>query len=63
MRSDSLNRAGEKCCAVLADIVVIACSVETAAAMHQVESLRREHTIPLRSGTMHHDQIDSSHVN
>ncbi len=60
---DAFDRAGKMHRSVFADVVVIACSVETTAAVHQVQSLRRKRTIPLRGGTMHHDQIDNSHVN
>ena len=61
--TDAFDRAGKMHRSVFADVVVIACSVETTAAVHQVQSLRRKRTIPLRGGTMHHDQIDNSHVN
>ena len=63
MCTDAFDRAGKMHRSVFADVVVIACSVETTVAVHQVQSLRRKRTIPLRGGTMHHDQIDNSHVN
>ncbi len=62
MRSDSLNRAGEKCCAVLADIVVIACSVETTAAVHRVQIKGCQFLVFTGGGTVNHDQTDLSHA-
>ena len=61
VRPDTFERAGEVLRSVLADVVVVACSVESATPVHHVQSFRGECTILPRGAAMHHEQIDSSH--
>lgn len=61
VRSDTVNRTGEVDCSVLADVVVIARAVESAAAVHRFQVIRGERTVFACGGTVNHNQINFSH--
>lgn len=62
MCADTFKRAGEVHCSILADVVVIACSVESAPPVQPVQIFRRKCTILPRGAAMHHNQVDNPHV-
>ena len=61
MCADTFKRAGEVHCSILADVVVIACSVKSATPVQPVQIFRRKCTILPRGAAMHHDVVDFSH--
>ena len=55
---DTVYRTGEVDCPVLADVVVIARAVESAAAVHRFQVIRGKRTVFARGGTVNHNQIN-----
>ncbi len=55
MGADAVERTGGVHRSIRADVVVIACAVEAAPAVHPVEGFRRECRVSPRGAAMHHD--------
>ena len=61
MRTGLFQGAGTEHCAVLADVVMVADTLETAAAMCRQQVVLRQATVFACGGAMHHDVVDFSH--
>ena len=61
VRTDTFNRSGEVHCSILADVVVITCSVKSTPTVLHLQVIRGERTVGTGGGTVDHDQINLSH--
>ena len=59
--SDAFDGAGEVHCSILADVVVITCSVKSTPTVLHLQVIRGERTVGTGGGTVDHDQINLSH--